>query len=125
MFFIKYTGALIYDLIILFILFFAYTSVLLLFTHGQAIPPATRWYQFSLFIISLVYYYGSIRCGGQTVGMKAWRFKLTTDSNKTLSRQQIIARFFYFIPATLIAPFCLKGNYVLLHQWTQTHFKKV
>ncbi|HAT5042106.1 TPA: RDD family protein, partial [Legionella pneumophila] len=59
MFFIKYLGALIYDLIILFILFFAYTSVLLLFTHGQAIPPATRWYQFSLLSITLVYYYGS------------------------------------------------------------------
>ncbi|HAT8232935.1 TPA: RDD family protein, partial [Legionella pneumophila] len=23
------------------------------------------------------------------------------------------------------APFCLKGNYKLLHQWTQTGFKKV
>ncbi|HAT2139791.1 TPA: RDD family protein [Legionella pneumophila] len=125
MFFIKYSGALIYDLIIVSILFFAYTSALLLFTHGQAIPPATRWYQLSLFSIAFVYYYGSIRCGGQTVGMKAWKFKLTTESGKKLSRQQIIARFFYFIPATLIAPFCLKGSYVLLHQWTQTRFKKV
>lgn len=123
MFLIRYIGSLIYDLIILFILFFAYTAVLLLFTHGKAIPPATHWYQFSLFSISFIYYYSSIRIARQTIGMRAWQLKLTTDSQKKPSKQQIIARFFYFIPASLIAPFCLKGNYTLLQQWTKTSLK--
>lgn len=123
MFLIRYIGSLIYDLIILFILFFAYTAVLVLFTHGKAIPPATHWYQFSLFSISFFYYYSSIRIAGQTIGMRAWQLKLTTDSQKKPSKQQIIARFFYFIPASLIAPFCLKGNYTLLQQWTKTSLK--
>lgn len=123
MFLIRYIGSLIYDLIILFILFFAYTAVLVLFTHGKAIPPATHWYQFSLFSISFFYYYRSIRIAGQTIGMRAWQLKLTTDSQKKPSKQQIIARFFYFIPASLIAPFCLKGNYTLLQQWTKTSLK--
>ncbi|KGP63134.1 hypothetical protein EP47_14040 [Legionella norrlandica] len=125
MFTIRYVGSLIYDLIILSIIFFSYTAILLLFTHGKAIPPATCWYQFSLFSISFIYYYNSIRCGGQTIGMRAWKFKLTADSQKKPSRQQIIARFFYFIPSIFIAPFYLKGNYKLLHQWTRTSFETI
>lgn len=125
MFFLRYCGALIYDSIILFVLFFVTTALILLFHSNGAIPPSTHWYQFSLIVVSLIYYYCSIRYGGQTVGMKAWQFKLSTLSQDTLSNQQIILRIVYFIPAILLAPFYFKGSYILLNRWTKTQFQSI
>lgn len=73
---IKYLGALIYDLIILLALCFALTAVILLFRQGQAIPPETLWYQLALLVQALIYYFTSIKFGGQTIGMRAWGIRV-------------------------------------------------
>lgn len=124
MFFIRYLAALSYDAIIIVVLFFVLTAFFLLFNEGHAIPPATFWYQVSLVAIAVCYYYSSIRFGGQTLGMRAWRFKLSSRTQDKLSKQQILGRILYFIPALLIAPFYLKSSYALLNRWTKTDFVK-
>lgn len=122
MFFIRYLAALSYDAMIMIVLFFVLTAFFLLCNGGHAIPPATLWYQISLLGIALSYYYSSIRFGGQTLGMRAWRFKLSATPQAQLSRQQILGRIVYFIPTLLIAPFYFKTNYTLLNRWTKTEF---
>ena len=121
-FFIRYIGALIYDTIIVLVLLFILTGIIVLLNHGHAVPPQTPWYQLTLVGGALLYYYSSMKFGGQTLGMKAWRFKLVAPDQQNLSRQQILTRVLYFIPATLIAPFCFTGNYTLLNWWTKTYF---
>lgn len=122
MFFLRYLAALSYDALIMIVLFFVLTALFLLCNGGHAIPPASLWYQLSLLGIALSYYYSSIRFGGQTLGMRAWRFRLSAATQDPLSRPQILGRILYFIPTLFIAPFCFKSNYALLNQWTKTEF---
>ena len=122
MFYIRYLGALSYDVLVQLVLFFVVTAFILFFNQGQAIPPSTHWYQLTLFGIAMVYYFSSMRLGGQTLGMRAWRFKLSTLIQDKPSNLQIVLRILYFIPSILIAPFLLKSSYALLNQWTETCF---
>jgi uncharacterized RDD family membrane protein YckC len=125
MFFIKYLAALAYDAMILLVLFFTITALILLFNHGHSIAPGTLWYQCALIGTVFFYYQSSIRFGGQTLGMRAWRFKLSTLDQGKLSNQQIVLRILYFLPALFMAVFYLKANYTLLNQWTRTDFIKL
>ncbi|MBL7480734.1 RDD family protein [Legionella bononiensis] len=120
MFLIRYLAAICYDAIIILVLLFSLTVLLLIFNQGHAIPPSTLWYQLSLIGTAFLYYHGSIRFGGQTLGMKAWRFKLTSVDQKSLSNKQILLRILYFIPALFLAPLHIKSSYNLLNQWTRT-----
>ena len=122
MFFIRYLGALIYDALIICVLLFVLSAILILFNHGQAIPSSTRWYQFTLLVFALLYYGNSMKFGGQTLGMRSWRFKLISVNKNGLSKQQILARILLSIPALFIAPFYFKGSYTLLNRWTKTDF---
>ncbi len=125
MFFIKYLAALAYDAMILVVLFFTITALVLVFHHGRAIPPSTLWYQCLLIGTALVYYQTSIRWGGQTLGMRAWRIKLTTLEKNRPTNRQILLRILYFLPAALAAIFSLNAHYTFLNQWTQTTFIKL
>lgn len=122
MFFIRYIAALCYDAIILVVLFFMVTALILALNQGQAIAPSTHWYQLVLIATAFFYYQSSLRFGGQTLGMRAWRFKLSSLNQNNPSSQQILLRILYFIPAFCIAPFYLKSSYTLLNQWTKTQF---
>lgn len=104
------------------VLLFVLTGLIVLVNHGHAVPPETFWYQFTLVGVAVFYYYSSMKSGGQTLGMKAWRLKLVALDRQKLSTQHILARILYFIPATLIGPFYFKGNYTLLSRWTKTYF---
>ena len=72
---IRFISALIYDLIIACTLLFAFTAICLIANKNQAIAPGTPWYQISLVVIVLLYYVLSLRYGGQTIGMRAFRLK--------------------------------------------------
>ena len=122
MFLIRYLAAICYDAIIILVLLFSLTVLLLIFNQGHAIPPSTLWYQLSLISTAFLYYHCSIRFGGQTLGMKAWRFKLTSVNQTRLSNIQILLRILYFIPALFLAPLYLKSTYNVLNQWTRTDF---
>ncbi|WP_226905498.1 RDD family protein [Legionella antarctica] len=121
-FFIRYFGALIYDAIIVLVLLFVLTGVIVLFNNGHAVSPETPWYQFTLAWVALFYYYSSMRSGGQTLGMRAWRIELVARDRQKLTRQQILSRILYFLPATFIAPFCFTQSHIILGQWTKTYF---
>ncbi|MCL9685239.1 RDD family protein [Legionella maioricensis] len=121
-FFIRYIGALLYDTITVLALLFILTGIIVLFNRGQAVPPETPWYQFILVCGALLYYYSSMKFGGQTLGMRAWRLKLVGLTQQRLSTPQILARILCFLPAILIAPFYFTGNYTLLNRWTKTDF---
>ncbi|CAM2920494.1 RDD family protein [Legionella worsleiensis] len=125
MFFIRYLAAVCYDIIILFVLFFSLTALVVLVNKGHAIPPSTLWYQLLLSGIGLLYYQSSIRFGGQTLGMRAWRFKLMTVDQKRLTNQDIFLRIVCFIPALLLAPVYMKSSYSVLNRWTNTSFSQV
>ncbi|KTD75667.1 RDD family protein [Legionella waltersii] len=120
MFTIKYLCSIVYDLIVLIVLFFAYTALVLSLNHNKAIPPSTLWYQLSLLIVSFLYYFLSMRNGGQTIGMKAWGLKLVDKINIKLSFGQVLVRFFGFIPSIIASFVCLKWSYSLLNQWTNS-----
>lgn len=120
MFYLKYFFALCYDAFIVCALFFAFTALCLLFRKGLAIPPSSTWYQLSLLMLYFLYYYLSVKYGGQTIGMRSWTFKLINSQKETLSLPQIFLRLVLFIPAALLAVFLLKNPARLLEQWSQT-----
>lgn len=117
---IRYLGSLVYDAVILLVLFITFTSIILSFRQGQAIPPYTYWYQLALLTIVLIYYVLSIKYGEQTLGMRAWRFKLKSMTSSRLSNKQIFLRMLFFMPAVVTSFFCFKYTYTLLNQWTKT-----
>lgn len=121
MFTIKYLCSTIYDLIILIVLFFAFTALVLLLTDGNAIPPSSLWYQLSLLSLSFFYYFFSIRFGGQTIGMKAWGFKLINGSNEQPSYKQIAIRYVGFFPAILVSVIYFEWSYTLLNEWSKSY----
>lgn len=125
MMFLRYWGSFFYDTLIITILCMVLTALILIITHGRAIDPATSWYQLILVSVILIYYYTSIKLGGQTIGMRAWRFKLTSSNQIRITKQQILLRILYFIPSILIAPLYLKLHYTLLNKWTDSHFISV
>ncbi|KTD22230.1 RDD family [Legionella lansingensis] len=118
-FLLKYISAQLYDGCILIALFFAFTALCLLATHGIAIPPATRWYQCSLVAIGIGYYLSSTLHGGQTIGMRAWRLRLTTETD-FLRWQQIVKRMVLFIPALFLSLMSWQNPQQILHKWTKT-----
>lgn len=81
---IRSLAALIYDLFIITALCFFFAGIVVFFNHGQAIAPATRWFQATLLVIIFLYFYFSLRQGGQTIGMRAWRLQW----NRGLSKKE-------------------------------------
>ncbi len=76
-------GAMFYDLIAVVALWFGVTAlVLLLVTGGEAIAAGNPWYALLLAGVGAGYFIGSWRAGGQTLGMRAWRLLLVTDSGE-------------------------------------------
>ncbi len=119
MFFLKYLGALFYDVLIIITLFFTFTAIALMFRSGTAISSHTLWYQLSLFTLLYVYYAASYQLSGETIGMRAWKLKLIAG-NGSLSQKNILCRFGLFLPAVVWAILSLKSPDKLLHQWTGT-----
>ncbi len=88
---IRFISALIYDLIIACTLLFVFTAICMLANHNQAIAPGTVWYQISLVVIVVLYCALSLRYGGQTIGMRAFHFKIN-NPKFSKDRQIITAR---------------------------------
>jgi uncharacterized RDD family membrane protein YckC len=67
-----------------------FTFGALLFTHGAAVVPANAgaWvylYRAGLVLVIAGYYLLNWLRSGQTLGMRAWRLRVVTDSGKPLS----------------------------------------
>lgn len=119
MFYIRYLTALVYDAVIILALFFLFTAICVALAYGQAIPPATRWYQATLCALAYFYYFLSYRLGGQTIGLRAWRIKLLSLKNRLLHRQ-LIGRILLLLPACCYALLRMESPLKIADNWTCT-----
>jgi uncharacterized RDD family membrane protein YckC len=83
-------AALVYDLLLLAALLMIFTGGALFFTHGAAVVPATAgaWvyvYRAGLLLVIGGYYLINWLRSGQTLGMRAWRLRVVTDSGEPLA----------------------------------------
>ena len=69
-------GAILYDSLLLSAILFAATALVLPLTGGVAIEAGNPLFSGYLFLICLCFYGWFWTHGGQTVGMKTWRFRL-------------------------------------------------
>lgn len=73
-------AAIVYDLLIVVALLMIATIAIILVRGGSAISPGSIWFQMLLLSIWWLYFAWSWAERGQTVGMRAWRLVLTTES---------------------------------------------
>jgi len=83
-------AALLYDALLLAALLMIFTGGALFFTHGAAVVPATAgaWvylYRAGLVLLIAGYYLLNWLRSGQTLGMRAWRLRVVSDSGKPLA----------------------------------------
>ena len=58
------------------------TNLLVLFARdGVEVPANTLWFSFLIFFEIGFYYIHSWKIGGQTLGMRAWKIKIVSNSN--------------------------------------------
>ena len=119
-------GAAIYDTLIVIAILMVSTALCLILTGGQAIRPENLLYQCFLLIVITLFYVFFWCCGGQTLGMRAWRIRLMTTSGQGLSGAQAVMRFLYALltlaplgTGFLVALFN-QHNRTLYDIWTRT-----
>jgi uncharacterized RDD family membrane protein YckC len=83
-------AALVYDALLVVALLVIFTFGALIFTHGTAVTSADAgaWvyaYRAGLVLVIAGYYLLNWLRSGQTLGMRAWRLRVVTDSGKPLS----------------------------------------
>lgn len=116
---IRFFSAVIYDVVIACTLLLAFTAVCLLINNNQTIAPGTLWYQIGLVVNLLLYYLLSLRYGGQTIGMRAFHFKVVSGRD-SLTSLQILGRLILALPAYLTAFFLFSTAQNRLFTWTKT-----
>ncbi|MGH8156797.1 MAG: RDD family protein [Rhodanobacter sp.] len=89
--------ALVYDLLIVVAIVMVVGLLCQLATRGQLIHTGVTtvipiWYQALQGLVVALYFISSWRRGGQTVGMRPWRIRVTRDDGGTPSLQQVVIR---------------------------------
>ena len=89
--------ALVYDLLIVVALVMVVGLLCQLATGGQLIHTGVTtvipiWYQALQGLVVAAYFISSWRRGGQTLGMRPWRTRVTRDDGRTPSLQQALIR---------------------------------
>ncbi|HEY1589639.1 MAG TPA: RDD family protein [Rhodanobacter sp.] len=89
--------ALVYDLLIVVAIVMVVGLLCQLATRGQLIRTGATtvipaWYQVLQGLVVAAYFISSWRRGGQTVGMRPWRIRVTRDDGGTPSLQQVLIR---------------------------------
>lgn len=88
---LRRVAAFFYDCLLLVALFFLLTSVALILNDGQAIE---HWsYRVFLILIGFLFFDWFWRHGGQTLGMRAWKIKLTSETGNSISMRQTLTRY--------------------------------
>ena len=86
-------GAIGYDSLLVAAVLFVGTAVLLAFTGGEAIRSGDLWYMAYLVVLSFGYFGWFWTHGGQTLGMRSWRMRLTGAGGNSASWRQALVRF--------------------------------
>ncbi|WP_425490459.1 RDD family protein [Dyella mobilis] len=89
--------ALVYDLVAVLAIVMVVGLVCQLATHGQLITTGTQvhiawWYQPLQAIVVAAYFVVSWLRGGQTLGMRPWRIRVTNGNGAPLTWQQALIR---------------------------------
>jgi uncharacterized RDD family membrane protein YckC len=89
--------ALVYDLLIVVAIVMVVGLLCQLATGGQLIHTGARtvvpaWYQLLQALVVMAYFVSSWRRGGQTVGMRPWRIRVTREDGGAASLQQALIR---------------------------------
>lgn len=86
-------GALLYDGILLLGILFLATAILLPFRGGRAFQTDDWGYGIYLLGVVFLFFGWFWTRDGQTLGMRAWKIRLTNHAGKTISWQQALLRF--------------------------------
>jgi uncharacterized RDD family membrane protein YckC len=93
-------AALVYDALLVVALLMIFTAGALFFTHGAAVVTtnAGAWvyaYRAGLVLVIAGYYLLNWLRSGQTLGMRAWRLRVVTDSGKPLTFDAAVLRLIF------------------------------
>lgn len=89
--------ALVYDLLIVVAIVMVVGLACQLATGGRLIETGAHaavplWYQLLQGVVVVAYFVASWRRGGQTLGMRPWRIRVSRDDGGTISLQQAVIR---------------------------------
>lgn len=91
--FFRRLAAIVYDSLLLLAVLFLATAVALPFNAGQAFSPDQYAFPLYLVLVSFVFFGWFWTHGGQTLGMRAWKIKLTRLDGGRVNWRQAGARF--------------------------------
>ena len=95
-------AALCYDLLLLGALVFCFTLLLLTLRGGREIAAGTWWFELSLVGLSMLFFCGFWVKGGQTLGMRAWRIRIVTQTGAPLRWSEALVRFWLAAAGALL-----------------------
>lgn len=87
------SAAMFYDLLLFMGLVMVLTLLLVLARGGDAIPPGSWWYGAVLLGVNFLFFGYSWTHGGQTLGARAWRLRVTTMDGGGLGWQHAGLRY--------------------------------
>lgn len=90
--FLRRTGALLYDVLLLAGILLAFTLFTYMLRGGREIPPGTLWFQACLVALIAGFFAGFWSHGGQTLGMRAWRLRVVDRNGHPLGPARALAR---------------------------------
>lgn len=83
----------VYDTLIVFALVFIATFILMQVFGGELNATGKGMLQLSAVLIAYLYFGGFWTHGGQTVGMRAWRFRVADPNGASINWQRATLRF--------------------------------
>ena len=86
-------AAICYDLLLFAGLAMVLTLALVLVRGGEAIPPESWWYEALLLASHFAFFGISWTRGGQTLGARAWKLRVTAMDGKDLNWRQAALRY--------------------------------
>lgn len=78
-------AAVLYDFLLLLALLFLATAILLPINNGQAFTAKQFFYPIYLLAVSFLFYGWFWTHGGQTLGLRAWKIKLSANDGHPIS----------------------------------------
>ena len=86
-------AAIFYDLLLFAGLVMVLTLALVLLRGGEAIPPASWWYDALMLCAHFAFFGISWTRGGQTLGARAWRLRVTAMGGNDLNWRRAALRY--------------------------------
>jgi uncharacterized RDD family membrane protein YckC len=85
----------IYDALVVLAILFVGSFLVLPLTGGQAVGAGNLGYQLWLLLLVALYFLLSWRYGGQTLGMRAWRLRLTDPAGQRPATPTLLRRLLF------------------------------